>query len=131
MLTVCSIGAVFAPVWIFLLPTSDPRKGTPYLTRAREIDWVGTVIMVGAFVSGIMGISFGGILYPWNSWNIIVAFVVSGVLFIALGLQQGFKIFTNERDRIFPVQFLRNKTMILLCVLIACAGCGLVIPLYM
>lgn len=125
------IGGVFSPVWIFLLPTSDPRKGTPYKKRAGEIDWVGTVIIIGAFVSGIMGISFGGILYPWNSWNIIVAFVASGSLFIILGLQQGFTIFTNEKDRIFPVQFLRHRTMVLLAVLIACAGTGLTVPLYM
>ena len=101
------------------------------MLRIRELDWLGALVMIGAFVSGIMGISFGGILYPWNSWNIITAFTVSGVLFILLGFQQGFKIFTTESDRIFPVQFLRNKTMMLLAILIACAGTGLVVPLYM
>lgn len=125
------IGAAFAPVWIFMLPTSDPRKGTPYKVRVREIDWVGSVIIVGAFVSGILGVSFGGILYEWNSWQIITSFVVSGVLFIVLGVQQIFTIFTNTRDRIFPVQFLKSRTMVLLLVLISCAGTGVVVPLYM
>lgn len=125
------IGGVFAPVYVFMLPRSDPRKGTPILQLLKEIDWVGSAIITGAFVSGIMAISFGGILYPWNSGQIIACFVVSGVLFIALALQQVFAIFTTKEERIFPVQFLQSRTMILLFALTAAAGTGIVIPLYM
>src|ERR1700712_1413459 len=87
------IGAVCAPVYFFMLPNKDPRPGVSFMDRAREMDYVGAVLTVGAFVSGVMAVSFGGVQYPWNSGRIIGLFVTSGVLFIILGIQQVYTIF--------------------------------------
>lgn len=54
------VGAAFAGVWFFYLPRSDPRPGVPIKERLREIDYVGTILITGAFVSGVMAINFGG-----------------------------------------------------------------------
>ncbi|KAJ5519995.1 MFS drug efflux transporter [Penicillium fimorum] len=86
------IGAVCAPVYLFLIPNIDPRNGVPLATRAREIDWLGRILNLGAFLSGIMPISFGGLTWAWGSGNIIGLFVCSGVLFILFGPQQVFII---------------------------------------
>jgi MFS family permease len=80
------IGAVCAPVYLCILPDKDPRPGVSLTDRAREIDYVGAVLTFGAFVSGTMAVSFGGITYLWNSGKIIGLFVCSGVLFIMLGI---------------------------------------------
>lgn len=125
------IGGAFGPVYLFMIPTFDPRKGVPMLRRFKELDWVGTVILVGAFVSGIMALSFGGILYAWNSGQIIACFVLSFVLFSVFAVQQELAIFTTAANRIFPVQFLRSRTMILLFAETAAASVGIVVPLYM
>ena len=69
------IGAVCAPVYLCMLPNKDPRLGASLTDRAHEIDHVRAVLTLGAFVSGTMAISFGGITYPWGSGKIIDLFV--------------------------------------------------------
>lgn len=125
------IGGVFAPVYVFMLPKSDPRKGVPVLRRFKELDWVGTIILMGAFVSFIMAVSFGGILYAWNSGQIIACFVVAFSLFGIFAVQQELAIFTTIDQRIFPVQFLRSRTMLLLFAETSSSATGIVVPLYM
>jgi len=117
-------------VYILLLPTFDPRPGVKFFKRLEEMDFVGGIILIGAFVSGTMAISFGGIVYAWNSGQTIALFVVSGVLFIAFGLQQEWAILTTVERRIFPVQFLRSRSMILLFAEASCAAAVMVTPLY-
>ena len=108
------VGGIFVPVWIFLLPRFDPRPGYALKRRFAELDYLGTLLMIGAFVSGIMAISFGGNVYPWDSGRIIGLFVCSGVLFILFGVQQTFAIFTTENSRIFPIEFVKSKIMLIL-----------------
>ena len=107
------IGAVCAPVYICMLPNKDPRLGASLTDRAHEIDHVRAVLTLGAFVSGTMAISFGGITYPWGSGKIIDLFVCSSVLFTMLGIQQVYIIFITTSRRIFPVEFLKSRTLIL------------------
>ena len=103
------IGAVVAPAYILLLPpTNTHLRGVKLLKRIRSIDWVGTVLISGAVVSGIMAVNFGGVLFTWKSGEIIGCFVCSGVLWILFGLQQGFSVFTTPDDRIFPCDIIRN-----------------------
>ncbi|KAG8533219.1 uncharacterized protein KY384_002002 [Bacidia gigantensis] len=124
------IGAIFAPVWLFLLPRFDPRPGVPLRERYRNIDYTGTILICGAYVSGIFAIDFGGNLYAWNSGRIIALFVISGILFIAFGSQQGLKILTDKENRIFPVEFLRSRTMLILFAATASASTATFIPIY-
>ena len=86
--------------------------------------------MIGACVSGVMAINFGGIIYPWNSGQTIACFVVSGVLFIVFGLQQSFCILTTEDTRIFPCQFLQQKTLVILFMQMACGVTIAFVPIY-
>jgi Major Facilitator Superfamily len=129
-LNIC-VGGLFAPVYLFLLPSFDPQPGAAYSKRFKEMDWVGATVLVGAFVSGVMAISFGGVLYNWSSGQTIAMFVVSGVLFALFAVQQEFALLTTTARRIFPVQFVRSRTMLILFAETACAACGIVVPLYM
>jgi MFS family permease len=125
------IGAVCAPVYIFMLPNKDPRPGVSLVDRAREMDYLGGLLTIGAFVSGVMAVSFGGITYPWNSGKIIGLFVCSGVLFILLGLQQVYTIFTTTTRRIFPIEFFKSRTILILFCMTAAGGTAVFIPIYM
>jgi hypothetical protein len=85
-------------------------------------------------VAFIMALCFGGILYDWNSGRIIALWVVAGVLYILLGFQQVYCIFTTEEQRIFPVEFFTakySKELILLFCCIAAAATIAFTPLYM
>jgi predicted MFS family arabinose efflux permease len=123
--------ALFAGPILLWVPSFDPRPGTSHSARWKEMDFVGGLLICGAFLSGVMAISFGGILYPWNSGQIIACFVISAVLFTLFGIQQEYALFTTVTRRIFPVHFMRNKEMLLLFALTACAATGVVVPLYM
>jgi MFS family permease len=125
------IGAICAPVYIFMLPNKDPRPGVSLLDRAREMDYLGGILIIGAFISGVMAVTFGGVTYPWNSGKIIGLFVCSGVLFILLGLQQVFSVFTTISRRIFPVEFFKIRTMLILFAMTAAGGTAIFIPIYM
>lgn len=124
------VGGAFAPVWIFLLPRFDPRPGVTLRRRFAELDYLGTLLMIGAFVSGVMAISFGGNVYSWNSGRIIGLFVCSGVLFILFGVQQSFAILTTEERRIFPIQFVKSKIMLILFAETSAASTACFIPIY-
>ena len=124
------VGAALAPAWIFLLPTFDPRPGVPIKRRFAEIDFVGSILMCGAMVSGVFAIDLGGTQYPWKSGRIIGLFCTSGVLFIIFGIQQSYAIFTTVQRRIFAVEFLKSRTMILLFFSIACGATAIFIPIY-
>ena len=65
-----------------------------------EIDWVGMVLQTAAFASGIIAVSFGGVVYAWNSGQTIGMFVCSGVLFVLLGFQQSLPVFTSVPARL-------------------------------
>ncbi|KAI9879110.1 MAG: hypothetical protein M1830_009563 [Pleopsidium flavum] len=113
------IGGVFAPVYLFLLPGFDARPDTAFSGRLVEFDYLGALLSVGTLVSIIMAISFGGTLYAWNSGQIIALLVLSAVLFVLFAFQQWYTMFTRVRDRMFPVQFLKNKEAVLLFILAA------------
>jgi MFS family permease len=106
----------FGPIIVFLVPGWDPRKGQnlSFLSRGKNMDWVGSVLEIGACVSGVMAISFGGTIYLWGSGQTIGLFVTSGVLFILFAFQQTLCIWTTPEERIFPVQFARNRDMLML-----------------
>jgi MFS family permease len=125
------LGGGFVPVYLLLLPPLDPQPGKPFSGRIREIDILGGILLIGAFVSGIMAISFGGTLYLWKSAQIIGCFVVSGFLFVLFGIQQTYAFFTTIERRIFPIEFLKSRTMVLLFCSMSCASTGLFIPIYM
>ena len=124
------IGGLFAPVYFLYLPSRDPRPGVTLTQRLVEIDMVGTVLQVGGFVSGIMAVSFGGVLYDWNSGRIVGLFVCSGLLFCLLGVQQEFAVCTTKARRVFPVQYVRQKEMVILFSQIASASTNSFIAIY-
>ncbi|CAG8895818.1 unnamed protein product [Penicillium egyptiacum] len=124
------VGAACAPVYLFLIPNVDPRKGAPLAARVREIDWLGSILNLGAFLSGAMAISFGGLTWAWGSGNIIGLFACSGVLFILLALQQAFTICTTVTRRIVPLEFFKSRTMLILFACTAAAGTACFVLVY-
>ena len=124
------IGGAFGPVYLFILPGLDPQSGKSFIARMAEIDWIGNTLITGAFVSGIMAIAFGGITYPWNSGQTIGLFCCSVVLLIALGVQQGLILLTTKQRRMFPVQYLRLKEMVILFAETAAAGTSSFVTIY-
>ena len=124
------VGGVFTPVYLVLLPSFDTRPGTKTSTRIRDIDYLGAILQVGFFVSGIMAINFGGTTYAWNSGQTITLFVVSGILLVLFALQQSLNLLTSVNNRMFPVHFLKMKEPVLLFILMAANNAGAFVLMY-
>lgn len=122
------VGALAAPIYIWLLETHDPRPSASWKSRLQHVDIPGAILSAGGFVSGIMAISFGGAMYDWNSGRIIGLFVCSGVLWILFGIQQVF--FTTPETRLFPLEFLKSYEQIIFFVLVAAAVTCAFVPVY-
>ncbi|KAJ5302089.1 hypothetical protein PENANT_c008G07742 [Penicillium antarcticum] len=126
------IFGVMSPVYIFLLP-SLPRpagEGRNFAKKLVELDWVGTVLSAGMHVAIILFIVFGGVEWPWTDGRNIALYVVSAVLVVAFVLSQYYCIGTNKDERLFPGEFLKDPTMIVLYVLMACGGAALFVAVY-
>lgn len=128
-------GAILLPTYVFIIPSNHPLPGVSAWQKLAGFDWLGTTLSVGAFVTLVMGINFGGTLYTWNSGQTISLFVVSGALWIIFGAQQGFNIATSVDTRILPNHLFAQKEPVLL--FISCAAVGAVsyvsvyyIPIY-
>ncbi|KAM5471061.1 hypothetical protein MferCBS49748_002252 [Microsporum ferrugineum] len=124
------IGAAFAPVYLLLLPPFEPLPNATHKEKAHNIDWVGSILSIGMLAAVVMAIDFGGSEWPWNSGQSVALFVVAAILFIVFGVQQTFYIFCTEKNRLFPVHFLKNRSLFLLFILNTCASSGLFISVY-
>lgn len=120
------------PAYIILLPNHiDPRPEiTSLRARFAEIDYVGNVLLIGGLVSFILAINWGGVVYPWNSAQVIGCFCASGMLFILLAAQQVRTIATTPARRIIPIQILSNHTVLMLVACCASAGAAAFVPIY-
>lgn len=70
----------------------------------RRIDIVGALTAAGATICLLLGLTWGGSAYPWDSVQVITAFAASGLLYLVF--------FLNERvavEPILPLDLFRNQ----------------------
>lgn len=124
------IGGVAAPVYAFLLPASDPRRGETLFSRIKSLDLVGAVLSAGAITTFVMAISFGGSVYAWHSGQTIGLLVTTVVLWILFVLQQRFSVFTAPENRLFPSSLLKSLDLDILFAQMASAQVVVTVPVY-
>ncbi|KAI1863462.1 uncharacterized protein JN550_009573 [Neoarthrinium moseri] len=86
------VGAVFAPVYIFLFPSVIPKPASSCCLT--------------------MVTSFGGLVYDWESTAMITMWVVVSVLLIASILALRYHPGLAKEDRLYPVHYLKNPLML-------------------
>lgn len=76
------LGAITVIVIIVLFqsPKRAAEQAVPFKQRLRQIDILGTVVFVIDVVCVLLALQWGGSLYPWSNWRIILLFVLFGVL---------------------------------------------------
>lgn len=102
----------------------------PFTKRWSKLDYLGTILMLGASVTGVLAINSGGTIYSWDDGRIITYFVVSSVLLIAFGIQQSYCLFVTDKNRTFPCHFLTSKVHIILFMQTAAASSLFLPPIY-
>jgi hypothetical protein len=84
--------------------------------KLARFDWIGGVLNGAVLVLFMIVVSFSGSTYAWDSGASIALWVVFGVCLIAYMIQQYFTIFTTKENRIFPWDFLKYRSLVLLYV---------------
>jgi MFS family permease len=125
------IGALTAPVLLFLIPPFDALKGTSLMGRLRRIDWIGLVLLCGCICSLVLALQFGGNQFSWNSGQVIGCFVTFGVLLILFaGSQTLYMPGQTKQRRLFPVEMMFSRTTVLLFILTATGTTTVFLTIY-
>ncbi|KAL7928245.1 major facilitator superfamily domain-containing protein [Trichoderma chlorosporum] len=124
------LAGMLLPVYLFVVPSKNPRPDLTVKQKLTGIDWVGAILYGAVFVLFMIVVTFSGSTFAWNSTTSIVLWVVFGVCLIAFCLQQGRKIFTTDKHRIFPVHFLSSRSLVLLYIATGSAGAAQGVVLY-
>jgi EmrB/QacA subfamily drug resistance transporter len=89
-----------------LLMTNTTLKRLPRHDRRHRLDVLGAVLMIGATVTAMLALSWGGLRYPWSSVPVLGLFVVSAVLWVLFALRQRL-----AREPLIPLDVLRNPVV--------------------
>jgi hypothetical protein len=82
--------------------------------KLAQIDWVGATLNAATFVLFMVVLTFSGSTWRWNTAGPIALWVLFGLSLTSYVLQQSFSVFTTPERRLFPVQFTRSRTLMLM-----------------
>lgn len=71
---------------LFLIFYSPPIRKTELTEHRPRLDWPAFVMLAAATVLFLMGLTWGGVAYPWKSGQVIGTIVGGVVLYAALGI---------------------------------------------
>ncbi|KAI1261142.1 major facilitator superfamily domain-containing protein [Xylariaceae sp. FL1019] len=76
------LGAVIIIVCAFFvrIPPEISDRPSTFFGKLAELDFVGTLSMIGSLLSLLIALQWGGSTYAWNNGRIIALFVVAGAL---------------------------------------------------
>ncbi|KAL8314951.1 hypothetical protein RB597_006905 [Gaeumannomyces tritici] len=75
-LPVAGVGFIILAV---VLKLHNPR--TPMRKGLAAVDWLGSLAIIGATVMVLMGLTLGGVLFPWSSPTVVCLLVFGAALF--------------------------------------------------
>ena len=119
-----------SPIYVFVLPSLPRQPETTFLQKLKSIDWLGTILNAGLYVSFTLAFTFGGAIWPWSDGRTVACIMLFGFLTIAFGVTQYYSFWTNKEDRLFPCEFIADPQLVLLYVCMACGGAALFVSIY-
>lgn len=96
-------GLAFILILIFL---DIKHEHTSFIDGMKAIDWLGIFTFLGCTLMLLLGLDFGGVLFPWGSAKVIALLVVGGCMIFAF-------IYSEARFAkypLIPMSLFRNKT---------------------
>jgi MFS family permease len=124
------LAAATSPIYVFLFPKYNPKSEVSGWTKLKQIDWVGAAFNASLFTLFQIVLTFSGSTWKWNSAGPITIWILLGLIMIAWGFQQTYSIFTTPEHRLFPVQFVRSRSMLLLFIATAGTSTGMSVAVY-
>nr|D2E9W8.1 RecName: Full=Efflux pump DEP3; AltName: Full=Depudecin biosynthesis cluster protein 3 [Alternaria brassicicola]ACZ57546.1 predicted MFS transporter [Alternaria brassicicola] len=106
------IGAAFAPVYFLLFPSFDPYPSKTLAEKLRLVDWINAVIFLAGSACLTVVLTFGGVVYPFNSGTVIALWTVTGILLVAFIVLLKLHPLVAKENRLYPLHFFKQPTLI-------------------
>lgn len=90
----------------FVLHLDTPK--TPVVAGLLAVDWLGSISIAGATVMFLLGLTFGGVIHPWDS-PIVLCLLIFGPLLFLVFLAIEWKV---ARYPIMPLEMFENPSNI-------------------
>ncbi|PKS06149.1 hypothetical protein jhhlp_007466 [Lomentospora prolificans] len=108
------IAALFAPAYIWTLPSIQPLPNTPFVEKLRLQDWIGMTVFLAGSTCFSLAVNFGGTVFAWNSGSEIALLVLTGALLIAFILATVYHPGVPEAHKLLPVEFMKTRDLVIL-----------------
>ncbi|KAL1599453.1 hypothetical protein SLS60_007256 [Paraconiothyrium brasiliense] len=99
--------AAFVILLTFKTPATAKRVDATLKEKLLHMDFPGTALIMGASISLILALQYGGVTHPWNSSVVVGLLVGFGVMVIALIILE---IWQGERAMLTP-RLMRQRTV--------------------
>ncbi|KZL76644.1 major facilitator superfamily transporter [Colletotrichum incanum] len=109
-----TIGAAFAPAYFLLSPNVDPQPTKTLAQKLRLVDWINAVIFLAGSVCLTVALTFGGVIYPFQSGAVIALWTITGLLLIAFIILLKLHPLVSKDNRLYPLRFFRQPTLIIM-----------------
>jgi len=88
-------------------PTFDEKYAHRKTKRQviRDFDFVGLILLVGGLLIFLMGVSWGGQLYPWKSAHVLATIVVGFFVLVAFTL---YEALVPLKEPLIPMYLFKN-----------------------
>ncbi|RKL46671.1 hypothetical protein BFJ70_g3156 [Fusarium oxysporum] len=106
------IGAVFAPAYFLLFPSTDPNPSETLAEKLRLVDWINAVIFLAGSACLTVALTFGGVVYSFHSGTIIALWTVTGVLLVAFIVLLKLHPLVSKENRLYPLHFFKKWILI-------------------
>jgi len=83
--------------------------------QLKDFDYIGTALFIAGFVLFLLGLSWGGSVYPWKSAHVISTMVIGGITIIAFAL---WEVYANLKEPLLPVHLFKNVEWVAACILL-------------
>ncbi|KAK8009832.1 hypothetical protein PG990_008797 [Apiospora arundinis] len=103
------IGGISAVLLLIFLHTPSPRP--PKLALMKQILWfdpLGPILLMPSIICLLLALEWGGVMYPWSHWRVVVVLVFFVVLLVAFVADQYFM----GDNALIPGRIARSRTVV-------------------
>jgi hypothetical protein len=107
----------------------DEKKKLPKTWRQQiaQLDPIGTACFLPAIICLLLALQWGGTVYDWNSWRIIVLLVFFAVLIVAFIAVQ---VLTQNTTATIPGRIITQRSVIAGCCYTFCVGSAFMVAVF-
>ncbi|KAI1125316.1 MFS general substrate transporter [Nemania abortiva] len=83
----CALGLLAVP---FAFRNLKLQNQPPFLTAVLNVDWFGSFLFISGVASFLIGLTWGGVQYSWNSYQTWLPILLGGIATIASLVYEGY-----------------------------------------